>query len=304
MTKTLSRNLIKVCKKELKEYAPDPVLTRAFKVLGSIFGLLNGKKEKLLTKKELITVLDDLFNNSFISEFDFSAFLKRLQQAEFYANTKKEDEFEYLGLTSMLDFFNSWIQDNTHMLRLIRQDEISLFPLDPSDITQPVFSNVHASIVMSGTLYPPEIYADILGIGKDNRILKEYSSPFPKENRLLLSSEILSTVYHRRNEMEFRKMGNAISEIINIVPDNVAVFFPSYKLIKDISKYLNTTKEIILESQDWKKEDKRKVMDMMYEKNNLALLGVQLGSFSEGIDFENNALKGVVIVGIPLSPLL
>ncbi|MFA5381725.1 MAG: ATP-dependent DNA helicase [Candidatus Micrarchaeia archaeon] len=300
MTFTLSKNLISNCKKELKEYAPDPVLSRAFDSLKNIFNLLGSRQEKIIEKQELLDEINELFKNSFVSEFDFNSFISRLEQTEVYASSKKENEFEFLSLTSMLNFFYSWKEDNEHVLRIIKEDEISLFPLDPSDITQPIFSSVHASILMSGTLYPPEVYADILGI--ENRELKEYISPFPKENRLILSSNILSTVYHKRNEEEFKKMGNAIAEVIECIPHNTAVFFPSYKLMENVSKYIDSTKELILESSEWKKEDKKIVLENMHKKNNLTLLGVQKGSFSEGIDFENNSLQGIVIVGIPLAP--
>ncbi len=297
MTFTLSKHLISTCKKELKEYAPDPVLSRAFNILIDLF---NNNREKIITKQGLIEKINYLFKNAFVSEFDFDSFLKKLEQAELYATTKKENEFEYLNLSGMLNFFFSWLKDNEHVLRIHKEEEISLFPLDPSDITSPIFSSVHSSILMSGTLYPPEVYADILGI-KD-RILKEYISPFPKENRLIISSNILTTLYYKRNEQEFQKMGNAISEIIECIPDNSAVFFPSYKLLNSISKYINLTNELLLESPEWKKEDKQIVLEDMKTKNNLTLLGVQKGSFSEGIDFENNALKGIIVVGIPLTP--
>lgn len=300
MTFTLSKNLISGCKKELNEYAPDPVLSRALNSLNSIFKLLDGKREKLLKKQELIEYINELFKTSFVSEFDFDSFLKRLEQAEEHASYKKENDFEYLNLSEMLNFFFSWLKENEHVLRILKQDEISLFPLDPSDITQPIFSSVHSSILMSGTLYPPKVYSDILGIQEP--ILKEYMSPFPKEHRLLLSSNVLSTVYHKRNDMEFKKMGSAISELIEYIPENTAVFFPSYKLMSEISSYVDTHKEVVSESPEWKKEDKNIVMEDMQKKSNLVLLGVQRGSFSEGIDFENNKLKGILVIGIPLDP--
>ncbi len=300
MTFTLSKNLIKTCKKELKEYAPDPVLSRAFNVLKEIFTLLDGRKEKIIKKQELIDRINHIFKKAFVSEFDFDSFIKKLEDSESYATSKKENEFEYLSLTVMLNFFFSWLQDNEHVLRIIKEDEILLFPLDPSDITAPIFSSIHASILMSGTLYPPKVYADILGV-KDP-ILKEYLSPFPKENRLLLSSSVLSTVYYKRNEKEFKKIGQAISELIEYIPDNSAVFFPSYKLMGEVVQYTLSSNELVLESPEWKKEDKNIVLEDMQNKKNMTLFGVQRGSFSEGIDFENNRLKGILIVGIPLDP--
>ncbi|MCC7552555.1 ATP-dependent DNA helicase [Candidatus Micrarchaeota archaeon] len=300
MTFTLSKNLISNCKKELKEYAPDPVLSRAFNIFKNIFEILDGKKEKIIEKKDLINKINSLFQNSFVSEFDFDSFLKKLEQAEEYASSKKENDFEYLNLSEMLYFFFTWMKDNEHILRIVKENEISLFPLDPSDITQPIFSSVHSSILMSGTLYPPKVYADVLGI--ENPILKEYSSIFPKENRLILSSNLLSTVYHKRNEDEFKKIGYAVSELIEYIPDNSAVFFPSYKLMEEVANYIDSHNEIVLESSDWKKEDKKIVLENMQTKKSLTLLGVQRGSFSEGIDFENNKLKGILIVGIPLDP--
>ncbi|MCK4475943.1 MAG: hypothetical protein KAU16_04375, partial [Methanophagales archaeon] len=53
---------------------------------------------------------------------------------------------------------------------------------------------------------------------------------------------------------------------------------------------------------EMKKEEKNRLYEMLRDDNEGILLAVQGGSFSEGMDYESNTLKAIIVVGLPLSP--
>ena len=65
--------------------------------------------------------------------------------------------------------------------------------LDPSVVGKSVFESCRGSILMSGTLFPPMMYSEILGIPAKRTVSKIYSSDFPVENRpVLIASDVTS----------------------------------------------------------------------------------------------------------------
>src|SRR5437773_9387114 len=84
---------------------------------------------------------------------------------------------------------------------------------------------------MSGTLFPAEMYADLLGIAARRRVLRTYASPFPRENRLLLVSPNVTTLFVKRGKEMHDAIAREIGGIAAVVSGNVAAFFPSYELL-------------------------------------------------------------------------
>jgi DNA excision repair protein ERCC-2 len=174
-------------------------------------------------------------------------------------------------------------------------------------MSKDVFESVHASILMSGTLYPTKMYADILGISEAQAILKEYTSPFPKENRPVVVTNDLTTVFKKRGSKMYTNIAASIVGITDQIKGNLAVFFQSYKMLSDISDLMspNLKKHIITEGRDMSKQDKDKIHNMLVrskKEKGTILLGVMGGSLSEGIDYHENVLESVIVVGLPLAP--
>ncbi len=202
-------------------------------------------------------------------------------------------------------FMDSWREEGEEILRSIEKEplRINVKLMDPSRFSEEVFKNVVGSVLMSGTLHPGEMYADILGI-KDARIEK-YSSPFPDENRKIVSLDNLTTAYKERGLNMYQAYANTIADLANNSPGNVAVFFPSYDLMNRIYDRLNMVhleKDLIVEEREHSKKEKRRLVGRLRESDDNVLLGVQGGSLSEGVDYRDNILCSVMIVGIPFPP--
>ncbi len=205
----------------------------------------------------------------------------------------------------LFSFLTTWSVEGDAVFRVFDPKEVSVRVglLDPSLLTADVFRSVHSSVLMSGTLYPGEMYADILGIS--DAIIRSYESPFPRENRKVISVDHLTTSYNERDVTMYQAYANAISEVANNIPGNGAVFFPSYSLMNSVADRLgmvHLNKDMIVEDRRYSKRDREEMIGSLHHSRNKLLLGVQGGSLSEGVDYKNNILCSVMIAGIPFPP--
>ncbi|MCH8329504.1 MAG: hypothetical protein IIB81_03875 [Nanoarchaeota archaeon] len=155
---------------------------------------------------------------------------------------------------------------------------------------------------MSGTLIPTAMYKDILGF--PDAVEKVYSNPFPKSNRLCLIVPETTTKFTRRCNEEYAKIAEVCNKIVNKIPGNAALFFPSYALRDNVYKnfYNLCDRKMVIEKQNLSKDEKEKILEefKQHKKEGAVLLAVSTGNFGEGIDLPGDFLKGVVIVGLPL----
>jgi DNA excision repair protein ERCC-2 len=100
-----------------------------------------------------------------------------------------------------------------------------------------------------------------------------------------------------------------IGAIAGVVPGNVAAFFPSYELLGEAHRRIRAArvpKQILVERPQWNKTQRDGALEALRiaraDGCGAILLGVQGGSLSEGVDYHDNLLAAVIVVGLPLSP--
>ena len=224
-----------------------------------------------------------------------------------------KNEMLQRDILSVADFLDGWStrEECVRIFSLAQKEYPRLYfkLLDPSVISEPIFAKAHSTILMSGTLCPTEMYADVLGAsparikGKEI-VLNEYKSPFPSENRMIVVTKALTTKYTKRGEEMYRLMAVKIGEVAKYVKGGMAVFFPSYALLKSVATYLPDAvrSRVMIERREMRKEEKNRLYETLRDDTDGILLAVQGGSFSEGMDYESNTLKAIIVVGLPLSP--
>jgi len=229
-------------------------------------------------------------------------------------NRTAKNEMVQRNVLSVADFMDGWRTKEKcfRIFSLSHKDNPMLYfkLLDPSVVSEPIFAKAHSTIMMSGTLCPTEMYADVLGASSDRLkgkevVLREYMSPFPKENRLIVVTKNLTTKYTKRGEEMYRKVAGKIGEVAKYVKGGMAIFFPSYALLKNIAAYLpeEIRRRAIVERRGMRKEEKNELYEILRDEHaRNILLAVQGGSLSEGMDYESNVLKAIIVVGLPLSP--
>lgn len=272
------------------------VVSWAFNQLGS--DLRQKNQEKLVRKEELIDNIEKKKSaGHIIKDLIFIG-----------EGIRKNQKQSFVGSVGF--FLEQWQGQDEGFARIISYKEgfrepniiLSYICMDPGLYTKEVIEKAYSTIIMSGTLTPTSMYKDILGFS--NSVEKTFGSPFPEKNRLNLIIPDTTTKYSRRSEEEYKKIADYCIRIINIVPGNSIVFFPSYDLRDRIFTHIHSRceKNAFLEKPNMSKEEKLEMLKEFSKnyKTGAVILGVAAGSFGEGIDLPGDLLKAVIVVGLPL----
>jgi DNA excision repair protein ERCC-2 len=170
--------------------------------------------------------------------------------------------------------------------------------LDGREIVDPVLREARGAVLMSGFLSPPTVYRDLMLYSSDNVCLKEFDSPFPQENRLILAAEDVSSEFKKRTGVMLEKWKSYVEAISRATQGNLAVFFTSYGLMHEVARLIKTNRRTIIEEQDTRRNE---VIEKLRSSSNSILYGVMGAKLSEGMDYPGNILKCVVAVGLPLA---
>ncbi|MDG6220722.1 MAG: helicase C-terminal domain-containing protein, partial [Candidatus Thermoplasmatota archaeon] len=287
-----------------KECRGTPRIQHYLMLLQDVFNDFSKEGEGELDKMVLMDLMGAVLKAS-ISPLTYDEFSSELRKM----GEKKASRGEPSASVDVADFLDLWAQDLPSAVRIYRggaRPSISYRLLDPSHMASPIFEGVHSSLLMSGTLYPMKMYRDLLGLETRRTILKEYLSPFPKSNRPIFMDKGITTKFSERGGEMYDMLASNLGKYISRVPGNVAVFFQSYGMLQEVGGRLDTgTKDRWTESSEATKEEKDLLLGRLLRAKKgegMVVLGVMGASMAEGIDYKDNALEMVVVVGIPLAP--
>ncbi len=184
--------------------------------------------------------------------------------------------------------------------------------MDPSTSLAQGFSKAKASILFSATLLPLKYYVGQLSIEEDDYVVYAPSS-FDPQNRLVLISDHVTTVYKQRSSGMYRKIATDLCLFLDPRPGNYLFYFPSYQMLQSVqeafsslsSSYDFSKKEVHLLTQNpHMTEAERESFLQAFDdpKPDRYVVGFCIlgGIFGEGIDLTENRLLGVAIVGTGL----
>ncbi len=179
--------------------------------------------------------------------------------------------------------------------------------LDPGLVSGPVLKKCAGSILMSGTLYPPKMYADLLGIGHSKTTSRQYDSPFASQRRPIVVAKDVTTRYQDRSYENTQRIRAHLQSLCDESPGHVAVFTPSYSMLNDyIGEGQFHGVVVRIEDRTWSKQDVDQLLDVLEDAKQagrrILLAGVFGGRLSEGIDYHNGLLDAVACIGIPNPP--
>ncbi|KAI0374853.1 DNA repair helicase [Pilatotrama ljubarskyi] len=187
--------------------------------------------------------------------------------------------------------------------------------LDPAIAIKPVFERFSTVVITSGTLSPLDMYPKMLQF---TPVVQEtYSMTLTRNSFLPLvitrgSDQVaISSRFEVRNDPAVvRNFGSILIEYSKIVPDGIVAFFPSYLYMESIVAAWNDMgilnevwkhKLIFVETPDANEtsialENYRRACD---NGRGAVLLSVARGKVSEGIDFDHNYGRAVIMFGVP-----
>ncbi|PIN86875.1 hypothetical protein COV19_02615 [Candidatus Woesearchaeota archaeon CG10_big_fil_rev_8_21_14_0_10_44_13] len=301
-TEKLSSFTIKKAMKEAKKHGYDEIVS----ALSQIQDILNDYSKGMKSYSERLVNKDDFMKKiAGIKDYD-----ELIADLEFTGDAIREEQ-KKSSVGAVSRFLDKWRGYDDGFARIFSVREFKMQPfltlsyrcLDPSVVSKEIISGSYSTILMSGTLNPTEMYRDLLGFPKDT-VERSYESPFKEENKLTLVVPETTTKFSMRHDEQFMRIAEICADIVNMVPGNSAIFFPSYAIRDRVYAYLDSRckKTTMLEHQRLTKEEKAEVLEKFksYSKSGAVLLGVATGSFGEGIDLPGDLLKCVVVVGLPL----
>lgn len=187
--------------------------------------------------------------------------------------------------------------------------------LDASLAIAPVFERFSSVVITSGTLSPLDMYPKMLRF--EATVLESYVMTLTRECFLPLvvtrgadQVEISSRFEVRNDPAVVRNFGTILVEFCKAVPDGIVAFFPSYLYMESIVSAWNEMgilnealkhKLIFIETPDAAEtsvalDNYRRACD---NGRGAVLLSVARGKVSEGIDFDHNYGRAVIMFGIP-----
>ncbi|KAJ2757173.1 TFIIH/NER complex ATP-dependent 5'-3' DNA helicase subunit [Coemansia pectinata] len=187
--------------------------------------------------------------------------------------------------------------------------------LDAAIAIKPVFQRFHTVIITSGTLSPMEMYPKMLNfvpIVQESLTMTLARQCFAPLVVTRGSDQVtMSSKFEVRNDPAVvRNYGNLLIEMARAVPDGIVAFFPSYLYMESIVAMWNENgvlkdvwkhKLIFVETPD-AAETSVALQNYRTACNNgrgAVLLSVARGKVSEGIDFDHNYGRAVIMFGIP-----
>lgn len=266
-----------------KRECEDVKVVDGFDDLVSILLRLEGRIEQFLDDHDRFEHTDELLEFYFgIRHFLF-----------IFENMNDEDYVSYTKITENGDF----------MARLMCAN--------PSKWIEKCCQRARFTVFFSATLLPIEYYRKMLA-AKDEDPAVYAKSVFDAKRRKILVARDVTSKYTRRNDAEYRKMAEYISQIAGAKSGNYMVFCPSFAMLDRVYEsymtefYEEDEQMIVVQGNNMSEKDREDFIGYFTGEYDLGskktIIGfcVLGGIFSEGIDLKNDALIGAIIIGTGL----
>ncbi|WP_311170518.1 ATP-dependent DNA helicase [Halobellus ordinarius] len=209
------------------------------------------------------------------------------------------------------EFIATWMSEGSelgqHPLCSVRRDagtdevygRAELYTCIPRTVTETLFEEVHASILMSATLRPFDVIEDVLGL--EEPATMAYGLEYPEERRRTLAVKAPALFSSERGNPETQAaVGDALADATRFTPGNALLFFPSYAEAERYYERLRTrsdvTSRLLLDGPDVETESTRQ---SFVGSDDAALFTSLWGTLAEGVSFDGDDARTVAVVGVP-----
>lgn len=185
--------------------------------------------------------------------------------------------------------------------------------LDPSLAVRPVVEEASGALVMSGTLSPMDLFAEVVGLGgAERRVYPPIQSP---ENVRMVIDARVTTKFDERSDEMILRIGGSLASDVAAVPNGVLIFFPQRRFMSRCLDVWGVNgvievrrgrlhlggKPLFIEGRD--AVDNRGVVER-YKRAAVGPEGAVLccvfrGRNAEGSNFPREQARGIFLVGVP-----
>ncbi|PSP70589.1 helicase [Halobacteriales archaeon QH_8_67_27] len=170
-----------------------------------------------------------------------------------------------------------------------------LYTCIPSSVTADLFGDLHASVLMSATLRPFDVTEDVLGL-EDPETLA-YGPQFPEERRRTYAVDGPALFASSRDDMQVQStVAETLEDAARITPGNTLAFFPSYSEADRYHQRVDVTGATYLDRPGTAAKDLR---ERFADDDDAVLFTSLWGTLAEGVSFDGDDARTVVVVGVP-----
>ncbi|APE96554.1 ATP-dependent DNA helicase [Halodesulfurarchaeum formicicum] len=220
------------------------------------------------------------------------------------ADTRRESQ-----TLAAADFIEGYLEEGDETGQYptlgIRRDESTnevygraeLFNCIPREVTETLFEEVHATVLMSATLRPFDVLSEVLGL--DDPAELAFGLTFPEQNRRTFAVDVPPLFASRRDDPGIQEvLTDTLSDVVRFTPGNTLLFFPSYaeaeRYYDRLSGALDAT--LFLDEPGVAVEEKRQ---SFVERTDGVLFTSLWGTLAEGVSFDGDDARSVAVVGVP-----
>ncbi|WP_256558665.1 ATP-dependent DNA helicase [Natronomonas marina] len=170
-----------------------------------------------------------------------------------------------------------------------------LYTCLPRQVTEPLFEELHATVLMSATLRPFDVTEDVLGL--DDPVTMAYGEQFPEERRRTYAVETPALFASQRDDPGVQEtVGGTIEDAVRFTPGNTLAYFPSYAEAERYYHRFSGDATPYLDEPGTRADDLRET----FVADDDAVLFTSLwGTLAEGVSFDDDAARTVLVVGVP-----
>jgi DNA excision repair protein ERCC-2 len=209
-------------------------------------------------------------------------------------------------------FIQSFMDESTELGQYpvvsVRRDEATdevygraeLYTCIPREVTADLFSEVYATVLMSATLRPFDVIGDVLGL--EDPASLAYGLQFPEENRRTFTVETPALFSSERGDPDTQQaIADVLRDAVDFTAGNTLLFFPSYA---EAERYYDRLDREFVGSDATLYADEpgtsvEELRQQFVADDNAALFTSLWGTLAEGVSFDGDDARTVVVVGVP-----
>jgi DNA excision repair protein ERCC-2 len=204
-------------------------------------------------------------------------------------------------------FISDWLDETDetgqYPVVSVRRDESTdevygraeLYTCIPEQVTRDLFEDLHAAVLMSATLRPFDVTENVVGV--EDPVTMAYGAQFPEERRRTYAVDGPALFASERDDPQTQqRVARTLEDIVRFTPGNTLVFCPSYS---EAERYHDMTAVSATRYLDEPGTQARDLREAFTDGNDGVLYTSLWGTLGEGVSYDGDDARTVVVVGVP-----
>ncbi|KAA9399417.1 ATP-dependent DNA helicase [Haloarcula sp. CBA1130] len=204
-------------------------------------------------------------------------------------------------------FISDWLEESDdtgqYPVVSVRRDESTddvygraeLYTCIPEEVTRDLFEDLHAAVLMSATLRPFDVTENVVGV--EDAVTMAYGAQFPEERRRTYAVDGPALFSSERDDPQTQqRIARTLEDIVRFTPGNTLVFCPSYS---EAERYHDMTAVSATRYLDEPGTQARDLREAFTNGDDGVLYTSLWGTLGEGVSYDGDDARTVVVVGVP-----